>query len=416
MTSKNGYSKILSGESQLGPYPMEKLKRVDKPTILVTDEIDRVVQRAAALPGGRAGNSGPSASPRPRFTGSAPSVSGALMSSLAMIGRGQGMPPVPSMAGARSMPPTGSQGASSASGMAEMPAGMRQAAGPMPGEPALEKVELLDDPAVLSRHIKSMGYFVGADIVGICELPQWAVYSQDTQGNPVECDHKYAICIVVDQGRDTMEASDGNDWISAAQSGRGYAMCGFIGSIVANYIRMMGYPARLNYLRDYQVTVPPLLMLSGIGEISRANIVLNPFLGLRFKASVVTTDLPLEPDKPVDFGLQDFCDKCLKCAVECPSRSISSGKKVMRNGYENWEFNYGTCRKYRFNNPKGVSCGKCIKVCPWNKAKGWTHSFVRWTVRNAPYMNDFLIKMDEVWGYGGPVSDKKWWFDPKRAE
>ena len=99
-------------------------------------------------------------------------------------------------------------------------------------------------------------------------------------------------------------------------------------------------------------------------ELSRANIVLNPFLGLRYKASVVTTDLPLEPDKPVDFGLQDFCDKCMKCADLCPSRSISSGEKQMINGYERWEFNSDTCMKYRFSNPKGVSCGKCIKVCP----------------------------------------------------
>ncbi len=75
-----------------------------------------------------------------------------------------------------------------------------------------------------------------------------------------------------------------------------------------------------------------------------------------------------------------------------------------------------TCKKYRFNNPKGVACGKCIKVCPWNKAKGWTHNFVRWTVGHAPYMNDFLIKMDQVWGYGRPALDKKWWFDPRRAE
>ncbi|MEE8414531.1 MAG: reductive dehalogenase [Dehalococcoidales bacterium] len=417
MANKNGYSKILSGGLQLGPYPMEKLKRTDKPTVLVTDAVERVVQRAAAIaPASPGGGSGPPGRARPRFRGSAPSVSTALMSSLGLIGGGQRTPPVPLTAGAPGTPPMGGEGRPPAPGMAEMPARMRQAAGLIPGEPAPEKITLPDDPAVLSHHIKSMGYFVGADVVGICELPRWAVYSQDTQGNPIECDHKYAICIVVDQGREAMDASDGNDWISAAQSGRGYAMCGFIGNVVANYIRMMGYPARLNYLRDYQVAVPPLLMLSGIGEISRANIVLNPFLGLRFKASVVTTDLPLEPDKPVDFGLQDFCDKCLKCAKECPSRSISTGKKVLKNGYENWEFDYETCRKYRFNNPKGVSCGRCIKVCPWNKAEGWTHNMVRWMVKNTPYMNDFLIKMDDVWGYGKPDLNKKWWFDPEHAE
>jgi reductive dehalogenase len=146
--------------------------------------------------------------------------------------------------------------------------------------------------------------------------------------------------------------------------------------------------------------------------MSRANIVLNPFLGLRYKASVVTTDLPLQPDKPVDFGLQDFCDKCMKCATECPSRSISSGDKILKNGYENWEFDAVTCTRYRFQNPKGVLCGRCIKVCPWNKPEGWTHDLVRWMIEHTPAMNGLIIKMDDIRGYGKADIRKKWWFDP----
>jgi len=412
MVSKKGYPKILFGGYQLGPYPMEKLKRVNKPTTLVTDEIERIVQRGEGPVSSERGNSNTPSNVKSPFTGSTRSISMALMSSLNMIGQGQGTPPIPSMAEVRKTLPLVSESDQSSS--ETISAMKKQTQAVMSNELSPEKVVLPDDPVVLSHHIKSMAYFVGADVVGICELPQWALYSQDKEGNPIECNHKYAICIAVDQGRETMESSNGNDWVSGSQSGRGYAMCGFIGSIVANYIRMMGYPSRLNFARDYQVIVPPLLMLSGIGELSRANIVLNPFLGLRFKASVVTTDLPLEPDKPVDFGLQEFCDKCMKCAIECPSRSISTGDKVMRNGYENWEFNNESCRKYRFANPKGFSCGKCIKVCPWNKPEGWTHDLVRRMVEHTPFMNDFIIKMDNVWGYGKPVPDKKWWFDPPK--
>ncbi len=384
MQNERRYSKLLSGKSQLGPYPMEKLKRTDKPTTLITDDIARFNEREMSLARLRRGELGPPGNTRPPVSGSSPFIATALMSALNPAGMPQRVPPA-------------------------APSEDRQ---PPSGEPAGEKVILPDDPSILSRHIKSMGYFVGADIVGICELPQWAVYSHDSEGNPIECNHKYAICIAIDQGRETMDASDGNDWISAAQSGRGYAMCGYIGSIIASYIRMMGYPARLHSIRGYQVLVSPLLLLSGIGEMSRAHIVLNPFLGLRLKASVVTTDLPLQPDKPMDFGLQDFCNKCKKCATECPSRSISSGEKVLKNGYENWEFNSETCTRYRFSNPKGVSCGKCIKVCPWNKPEGWTHDLVRWIVERTPSMNNFFIKMDDVMDYGKPDLDKKWWFDP----
>ena len=80
--------------------------------------------------------------------------------------------------------------------------------------------------------------------------------------------------------------------------------------------------------------VPPILLKAGLGEVCRiGDIVLNPFLGPRFKASIVTTDLPLAVDKPIDFGLQDFCDKCKQCARYCPTGAISFGDKVIFNGY-----------------------------------------------------------------------------------
>jgi reductive dehalogenase len=208
-----------------------------------------------------------------------------------------------------------------------------------------------------------------------------------------------------------MDASNGHDWISNAQSFRGYTLSGFTGNIVREYINKLGYPARLHYALDYQVVVPPLLLLSGVGEVSRAGIILNPFLGLRYKASVVTTDLPLEPDKPIDFGLQDFCEKCKKCARECPSRSIPMGDKVMKNGYENWDVNSVTCTKYRLGNPKGLMCGRCIKVCPWNKPPGLTHNMVRLMIKHTPFLNNLIIKMDDICGYGQTKSEKRWWFD-----
>ena len=418
------------GRNQLGLYPMEKLKRVEKPTTKITDDIKRFDEREQGFARAFRGELGPVGDMVKMSSGNAASISMmSLMSELNLFKPMQGMPPFPPFPGGsgpptqpmpgmpnpsemiKNMPPPTAGTTGEPTDMNNMPEGMEIMMAAMTDKPAPEKAAMPDDPSILSNHIKSMAYFIGADVVGICELPQWAVYSHDMQGNPIECNHKYAICIAVDQGLETMEASSGDDWISGAQSGRAYAMCGYVGHVLAKYIRMLGYPARLHYAGDYQVLVPPLLLLSGIGELSRANIVLNPFLGLRFKASVVTTDLPLVPDKPIDFGLQDFCDKCKKCATDCPSRSISTGDKALRDGYEKWEFDADTCTKFRLGNPHGISCGKCIKVCPWNKREGWTHDLVRWTVKHAPMMNSFFIKMDDIWGYGKPNKDKQWWFD-----
>jgi reductive dehalogenase len=209
-----------------------------------------------------------------------------------------------------------------------------------------------------------------------------------------------------------MAGSSGHDWISGSQSYRSYSTCAFIAEIMANYIRRLGFRAYPHHVYTYQVAIPPLLLLSGIGEMSRmGNSVINPFLGARFKASAVTTDLPLSPDKPIDFGLQEFCRVCKKCAEHCNSRSIPFGDKVLYNGYECWKLDVESCTKFRIGNQHGSSCGTCIKVCPWNKPPGIAHDAVRWMVRNAPFMDSLIVKMDDVWGYGKPEPDTKWWLD-----
>jgi hypothetical protein len=162
--------------------------------------------------------------------------------------------------------------------------------------------EIHPDIAVVSRHIKSYGHFMGADAMGICRVPDYAYYSHDKNGNPVEKKYEYAVLIVVDQDYETMKGSSGRDWISSAQSLRAYSKSAFIAAALARYIQSLGHEAKDNNTLDYQVIVTPLLLLAGIGEMARNGIVLNPYLGTRYKAALVLTNMPLEVDKPVDFG------------------------------------------------------------------------------------------------------------------
>ena len=368
------HQEILGNRGHLGPYPMEKLKRVDQPTIRITDNIPRFDEREHGFARAMRGDFGPAlATEFGRFTHKYP------------LG----------------------------AAFANMTANLIPL---VDGEVAPAKAPVPEDPKILSQHIKQLGYFFRADIVGISRLPQYAVYSHDMTGNPVELDHKFAILIVIDQNYETMCGSTGYDWISGSQSFIGYSNAAFIACMMADYIRRLGYPARAHHALNYQVLVVPLLLLAGIGEMSRAGIVLNPFLGTRFKASVVTTDLPLEEDKPVDFGLQEFCQKCLKCAVECHANAIPEGDKVMQGGYESWRFDAERCSKFRLSNPHGSACGRCIKVCPWNKPEGWTHDVVRWMVKHAPFLDKFMVKMDDVWGYGKQDKRYKWWFDLEEVD
>lgn len=276
-----------------------------------------------------------------------------------------------------------------------------------------------EDTELITRHVKETAYFLRADSVGVCKLPAYAVYNhklnfKDTEAGetPVELDHKYAIALLVDQDDRTNQAFRGNDWISNAMSMMAYSTSGFIAINLAEYIRRLGYPAKAHYAPYYDIVVPPILLWAGLGEMSRiGDTVLHPFMGPRFKAAVVTTDLPLMPDKPIDFGLQDFCSKCGKCARECPSGAISDKGKVMYNGYEKWPLDVQKCTTMRVGNQQGSGCGTCIKVCPWSKPYTPFHRAINWGMRNIGVTRRFGVWFDDLLGYGKDNDKNKWWFD-----
>ena len=218
--------------------------------------------------------------------------------------------------------------------------------------------------------------------------------------------------IVIDQGWDTFEASSGDNWVSGAQSYRAYLNGSTTATIVADYIRRLGYPAQAHSNAHGDVMQIPLMLLAGLGEMSRiGELVLNPFIGPRHKTAIVTTDLPLVPDRPIDFGLQDFCDKCRKCARECPAQAIPFGDKVLYNGYEIWKPDVEKCTKYRVTNLKGSACGRCMKMCPWNKEGLLAHRLAMWAAIKLPFSRRFLIWLDDALGYGKRNPIKRWWLD-----
>ena len=214
-----------------------------------------------------------------------------------------------------------------------------------------------------------------------------------------------------------MEGASGDDWISVAQSMRAYLRFSLLGGVIAKQIRNLGYKAKAHTVLDGEVLQPPLLLLSGLGEVSRiGEVILNPYLGPRLKSGVVTTDMPLSEDKPIDFGLQNFCENCNKCARECPSGAITAGPKLMFNGYEIWKSDSQKCASYRITAEGGAMCGRCMKTCPWNLEGLFAEAPFRWAASNLPSLAKPLAKLDDVLGKGGLNEVKKWWWDIELKE
>ncbi|MGI9521590.1 MAG: Fe-S protein [Hyphomicrobiaceae bacterium] len=365
--------------SHLSAYPMEEVKRIDRPTtLIIDDEVPRVPKRAAFFARAAAGDLGDKTKrERQRFATKHPFALGMIPLIRNMV--------------------------------------------PFQDGQVADKVEpSLDDPVTNAQAIKSLSYMLGADLTGICEIPRYAWYSHREDGNPLEPYHKYAVVMLIDQEYETMEGASGDDWISGAQSMRGYMRGAEVAGIIADTLRNMGHSARPQTNSDSDLLHIPLVLWAGLGELSRiGELVLNPFVGPRFKSVVLTTNLPLEVDKPIDFGLQYFCNNCLKCARECPCDAISQGDKVMFNGYEMWKPDVERCTRYRVTNPKGSACGRCMKTCPLNKvvsadgplltrAASWMGVNAMWT---KPALVPLAVGLDDMLGHGKRNPHKKWWFD-----
>jgi hypothetical protein len=233
----------LLGDRRNERYASHKLKRVDRPTTLITPEVTRVDQREDGFLRAERGDLGPMVQTQStRFAQKEP-LSAAIMAIEAGL-------------------------------LAQGPEARERA--PLPG-----------DPAIMSRHIKEVANFLRADAVGICELPSYAVYSYNNAGEPVVNDHKYAIAILIDQNYESFAGATGHDWLSNSQSYVAYANSSFVACILAHYIRRLGYPARVHHSEYYEVIVPPILLLAGLGEVCRmGGILLNPFLEPRPKKRV----------------------------------------------------------------------------------------------------------------------------------
>lgn len=280
------------------------------------------------------------------------------------------------------------------------------------GATADEQADGYDDPKKNAELIKAAMYYMGADMVGICEIPDYAWYSHDTDGSEIKPYHKYAVCILIDQGYETMEGASGDDWISGAQSMRAYMRAQLIGGVIGSHLRNLGFSSRGHSVMDQDVLHIPLNLLSGLGEMPRiGEMVLNPFVGPRFKSGILTTDLPLEPDMPIDFGLQDFCNQCLKCARECPCTAIPFGDKIMFNGYEIWKPDVEKCSRYRITNSAGSMCGRCMKTCPYNLEGIAKERPFLWGAMNLPFSRKWIAALDDKVGNGRINPVKKWWWD-----
>ena len=264
------------------------------------------------------------------------------------------------------------------------------------------------------RHItgavKRAAVLFGASLVGICKLDRRWVYEPaylitpdggKVTDNTIPDEFKHAVVIAVEMDYRAIQTSPAAP--ASAATGMGYSKMAFVAGLLAQYIRGLGYQA-IPCGNDTACSIP-MAIDAGLGEIARNGLLVTPEFGPRVRLAKVLTDLPLHPDRPITFGVWDFCRICKKCAKKCPSRSIMSGDPTEtphnisnREGVLAWHINAETCLAFWAKN--GTDCANCIRVCPFNKPSGRFHDLVRWGIYHTPQLNPLFLWGDDRMGYG----------------
>ena len=252
----------------------------------------------------------------------------------------------------------------------------------------------------LTKKIKVIATYAGADKVGITKIDEkWIFDSVCLNGldpgpaiikhivrkdvdQPEETEKEfvlpssiqYAVVIINVQPRALTQIGP-SSVPSVASTNQGYSQGGLTAVALAQAIRSLGYVA-IPCMNSTALSIP-LAIDAGLGELGRLGYLVTPEWGPHVRIDKVLTNLPLKPDKPISFGVTEYCADCGLCAVECPSGAISPDKERSylpppsstpcgNPGALKWYIDGKKCSRWWAES--GAPCSNCMNVCPYTHA------------------------------------------------
>ena len=186
---------------------------------------------------------------------------------------------------------------------------------------------------------------------------------------------------------------------------------------VQEFLRGLGYQGLGEATLNGLGIAPAFAVLAGLGELSRLNRVITPEFGPMVRIFKLVTDLPLEPDVPIDAGIARFCRSCKKCAEACPPSALSFDTdpgwepvgEWNSRGHQAWFEDSVRCKRY-WAEEVGTNCGICFSVCPFSKRNAsFMHDLVRMQIATAPELDSITRNFDDAFGYGVQKKPEDWW-------
>ena len=282
---------------------------------------------------------------------------------------------------------------------------------------ASEKADL-GSPQQAANTVKRVAKFFGAGMVGITNFDErWQYKSRFSDVEGIEKESEIAldlglstvVVIAVPMDYELMKTVPSA--LGSSATGIGYSNDATLLIALAQYIRGLGYEA-FGSLNDTALSIPYAIK-AGLGEFGRNGLLITKDFGPRVRLGRIYTNMPLAYDKPINFGVQKFCEICKRCAKTCPSKSIPMGKPTdtplsisNHKGIRKWTVDVESC--FAFWSAQNSDCAVCIRTCPYNKDyRHWWHRSARWFA--GTWLRHLVLALDEMMGYGKRAKPKTWW-------
>lgn len=230
----------------------------------------------------------------------------------------------------------------------------------------------LDIPKGFSSNIKEITKYYGATDVGIVNLDEFSYYSHSgglseslgiyNYNEKIKPKYKTAIVFTVKMDLDFMNRAPNFEELLTTE--QAYLRVAEVSARLALYLKSIGYDAFANNSEIYLAPLVPLAYDAGLGEIGMSNHLITLEHGDNVRLGAVFTNIELDVDKPIDFGLTDFCRKCALCLINCPSHSITHNPRMV-NGRQFYKFDENSC--FELWVKTGTDCGVCIQSCPFTQ-------------------------------------------------
>ena len=278
---------------------------------------------------------------------------------------------------------------------------------------------LVDSPKEMASEIKKIAKLFGAELVGITYFDERWVYNhkysrqnEDEQEMDLPEGLTSSIVVCHEMDHDLLETVPSA--LSGTATGVGYSQDAVTLLAISQYIKNLGYQAVAS-MNDTALSIP-LAIKAGLGEYGRHGLLITPELGPRLRIGKVFTDLPLAHDRPIRFGVKQFCDVCRKCSDACPPAAIpkSTPSDVTYNqsnilGINKWTVDGEKC--FGFWAQQVTDCSICLRVCPYNRSYPLWINKTRHRLMGS-FLRGLMLRLDNFLG-GGERKPPKWWWGNK---